>query len=223
MDPRIPGVDPDLMAAARFLTLLDEEAEGFSFQTFDDSEEGRKQLARILHGPLDRHAKKLRRLNAEGAGVFVMVNYGDGRGRAAKNVTGIRALFADFDGTPLPASWPIEPHILVQSSPGEHWHAYWMVYGVELAEFSDMQKALAARLGSDPGVFDLPRVMHLPGFYYRKGEPFQSHIISERLAQPYERAELVGAFDLRLDTACRARSLHIVWLYFRFSLSYRDV
>ncbi len=90
--------------AEDFLTLLDDSAESFTFQTFDDTPAKRPWLARIMHGTIGQLAPALARLNDDGAGIFVMVNEGDGQGRKAENVTRVRAVFADFDGTPLPRS-----------------------------------------------------------------------------------------------------------------------
>jgi hypothetical protein len=203
MTPVHPQPDFDLDAARRFLTALDEEAESFTFQTFADhedaDEETKRQLARVFHGPLEATAAALGRLNARLAGVYVMVNAGDLEGRTSGNVVGVRALFTDFDGTPLPAQWPLEPHLIIESSPGK-WHVYWLASGVELDEFSHFQKTLAARFGSDPKVNDLPRVMRLPGFLHQKGAPFVSRIVHEMPAQPYSREELVRAFNLDAPT-----------------------
>jgi hypothetical protein len=130
------------------------------------------------HGTVDKLLPYLSRANMVGAGCFVMVNEGDGRGRSGRNVTRVRALFADFDGTPLPDSWPLRPHIIVESSPGK-FHAYWRVDGVAPAAWSALQKAVAARFGSDPTVHDLPRVLRLPGFLHQKpgAEPFRSRLV----------------------------------------------
>jgi hypothetical protein len=49
---------------------------------------------------------------------------------------------------------------------------------MSLEAFSDMQKALAYNLGSDPKVHDLSRVLRVPGFYHNKEKPFLSRIIS---------------------------------------------
>ena len=72
-----------------FLSILDPDADFFTFQTFDDNQGNGKaatNLAHILHGTLAEHVGELRRLNRAGAGVFVMVNAGDGEGRRADNV-----------------------------------------------------------------------------------------------------------------------------------------
>jgi len=195
-------IQPDLKEAQRFLDLLAPEAK-FSFQTFLDSQKedayhaatsGYKpqKLNRILHGKLCQYANTLVQLNAQGAGVFIMVNQGDQQGRKKENVTGIRALFVDLDGSPLEPVLEsgVEPHITVESSPGRY-HAFWRVADCPMERFTTLQAALAAKFNSDPKVKDLPRVMRLPGFLHQKGQAFQTRILSESLAQPYALADLV--------------------------------
>ncbi len=167
-------LQPDLDQASRFLKAL-AEGEPVTFQTFDDSEEKRPQLARILHGTIDQRANELTRLNNEGAGVFVMVNRGDAKGRKTENVLSVRAVFVDLDGSPLQPvkEAAVKPHIIVESSRGRY-HAYWMVSDCALEDFTSVQKALAMRFQGDPSVCDLARVMRLPGFFHRKAEPFMT-------------------------------------------------
>lgn len=185
----------DTAAAARFLAALSGDA-SHTFQTFDDAGNGRSGLSRILHGPLSRHAARLAALNERGAGVFVMVNRGDGYGRKAANVTHARALFLDLDGSPVEPvlSCPLPPRIVVESSPGR-WHAYWPIVDLPLTEFTAAQKALASQFNGDPKVCDRPRVMRLPGFVHGKGEPFVSRLARCGLA-PLTWTEMVEAFDL---------------------------
>ncbi|MGO9571860.1 MAG: hypothetical protein ACLP5H_30410 [Desulfomonilaceae bacterium] len=92
-----------LTEAWRFLNALaGGKNQQFTFQTFDDNPKRKNnKLNKILHGTLDQCAQKLTRLSNEGAGIFVMVNEGDGKGRTAKNVVLIRANFVDLDGAPL--------------------------------------------------------------------------------------------------------------------------
>jgi Protein of unknown function (DUF3987)/RepB DNA-primase N-terminal domain len=85
-----------------------------------------------------------------------------------------------------------KPHIVVESSRG-HFHVYWRVSDVELDQFADLQKALAARFGGDPAVCDLPRVMRLPGFYHCKGEPRLVTIVSTSDAPPYKATDFASA------------------------------
>lgn len=180
----------DIIAANRYLSALTDGTLA-TFQTFDDK--GKQPLANILHGTLSEHAEALTELNKQGAGVFVMVNEGDGLGRATANIRRIRALFVDTDGAPYPDPLPLEPHIIVQSSPNK-WHLYWLVYDILLNEFAPLQKALAAHYGTDPAVCDLPRVMRLPGFNHCKAEPVRVELVSANEYVPFSRDEVLTAW-----------------------------
>lgn len=159
--------------AAQFLNLLAED-EQLTFQTFDDKK-GRhaSHLVHVLHGTLDQHFPLLSELNGRGAGIFFTVNATDLKGRETKNITKVRAVFVDLDGAPLEPilSAPLSPHIVVESSPNR-FHAYWLIDGLPLEQFSLVQKALIQRFNANRAVHDLPRVMRLPGFFHRKGSLF---------------------------------------------------
>ncbi|WP_077243490.1 AAA family ATPase [Thioalkalivibrio halophilus] len=190
---------PDLEAASDFLTFLDEDAERFTFQTFADTPEAKaedaankkadrpKKYARTLHGTLDQHAPELERLNGLGAGVFVSLNETDGQGRKAQNMTRVRAVFSDTDGAPLGPilQHGLEPQRINETSPGK-WHAFWLVDGLEPAEFEGVQRRIAETFGSDPSVHDLPRVVRVPGFWHRKAEPFQVRAYHQGGGRPYD-------------------------------------
>lgn len=172
----------NLSQSERFLSLLD--ADGiFTFQTFPEGKNA-IQGPRVLHGLFERHAHHLELLNDDGAGIFVMVNIGDGviregskTCRTAVNVQRIRAIFVDLDGAPIRPvlTSALRPDWVVQSSP-YRWHAYWKVDECRLDEFGPAQTALAARFGGDVSVKDLPRVMRVPGFMHRKAEPIVSKL-----------------------------------------------
>ncbi|MCQ4145807.1 AAA family ATPase [Vogesella sp. AC12] len=168
------AVDPN--QTARFLAELDLTTTAWTFQTFDDGPNRRPNLARSLHGTFQQHASDLTRLSAQGAGIFITVNETDGSGRRkATNIRRVRALFADFD-SPAPdilerlRADVMPPSMIVESSAGK-FHAYWLVDGVALEEFTALQRAIAHCWGSDPAVSDRARVMRLPGFPHQKGEP----------------------------------------------------
>lgn len=183
--PGPPGVD--LNQSRRFLDLLDPRGV-FTFQTFADREQLRRTftghdgkprqfdpLAKVFHGTLDQYAPALIELNKQGAGVFAMINEGDGvvqKGRKTcrtnGNVIRIRANWIDLDGAPIDPvlAAPLRPDIVVESSPSK-WHAYWRT-DCPVEQFEAVQLALAAHFGGDPSVADLARVMRLPGFYHNK-------------------------------------------------------
>lgn len=185
----LTALHTDVAHAAQFLNRLDPTGV-FTFQTFDDSDRKDLRLARVFHGTLAEHADALTRLNQLGAGVFVMVNRGDGvihdgkkTCRCNGNVISIRAQFADADGVPLKSVLEKSPppHILVESSPGK-WHFYWLTSDTPLDVFSTRQLTLAKHLGTDPAVKDLARVLRLPGFYHQKNEPFMTRLVEEAAA-----------------------------------------
>lgn len=183
---------PNTAAALAFLREI-APGDSVTFQTFDDTEGKRGTLARVLIAQAGTLPGELAALNAQGAGVFFTVNATDGRGRKAENVVVVRAVWVDCD-TADPArlavfnSWPLPPSAIIESSPGKH-HAYWYVTGWPLERFAEAQKLLAAAFGSDPSVCDLPRVMRLPGFMHRKGEPFLVRRIGGN-ARRYDAAEI---------------------------------
>lgn len=165
----------DLQQASRFLEAIDLGARTWTFLTFDDGPNNRRELVGQKHGTLEQCAPWLEAQNAKGAGIFVTINETDGKGRKADNIIRVRSLFADFDH-PQPGTLerlradPRPPSVIVESSAGKL-HAYWVADGLELAEFQLLQKAVVSRWDSDPSVCDLPRVMRLPGFLHKKGEP----------------------------------------------------
>lgn len=173
---------PNLSMAQAFLNALDPKG-CFTFQIFDDDKERKdRSLAKIFHGSLSEHAEKLAVLQQRGAGAFVMVNEGDGKGRYASNVTRVRAHFVDLDGAPIEPvlEAAVRPHIVVESSLGK-WHAYWLVRDCNLPDFKPRQQSLAAQFAGDRAVCDLPRVMRLPGFWHLKETPFQTRLVQPGL------------------------------------------
>ena len=176
-------IKPNAASAQAFLDLLDPVGV-FTFQTFDDDKNRKaKSLARILHGTLEKHYAALTSLQQQGAGVFVMVNKGDGvihpgkkSCRNAENVVAIRSVFVDLDGSPIaPVLQALHPTIVVESSPGR-WHGYWLTNDCPLEDFRKRQQQIAAKFKGDPKVIDLPRVMRLPGFFHQKAEPFMTRM-----------------------------------------------
>ncbi len=186
------GIEPDLDEARRFLKLLDPSTEEFTFSTFDDSEAKRPALIEgCLHGTLEQHVRKLIRNNKEGAGVFVMVNAGDGKRRAADNVTSIRAVWQD-DDQQWPGEFPLAPSLSVVSSPWR-FQRYWFANDIQIDEHRAIMERLVADFGSDNGAKDKARVLRLPGFYHCKGTPYQVRIIGGSKKR-YDRDEILAAF-----------------------------
>lgn len=127
------------------------------------------------YGTLEEMLPKLQQRNAEGYGIFVAVNaidkpsYDNGYPRRRNSdVTRIRAVFADFDDPNEPVPDMIAPTMVVQTSPGKV-HCYWCVEGdFPLADFEVIQRGISQKLGSDPAVHDLARILRVPGFDHTK-------------------------------------------------------
>jgi hypothetical protein len=107
-------------------------------------------------------------------GVFVTINETDFGGRRAENIVRARALFADADSRDQVRSsrgvinaTGAPPTMVVCTSAGRA-HFYWCCDDLPQNEFTALQGALIAKLGTDPAVKDLPRVMRLPGTLHLK-------------------------------------------------------
>ena len=130
--------------AVRLMQAFTGPLEVVTFQTFDDTAAKRRELATIHHSTLEQMRwQDLEQLNARHAGVFWVVNATDGNGRKAKNVTRVRAVFADLDGAPLEpvTACELPPTAIVESSVGR-WHAYWRVSDVPLEAFEDRKSVV---------------------------------------------------------------------------------
>jgi Protein of unknown function (DUF3987)/Primase C terminal 2 (PriCT-2)/RepB DNA-primase from phage plasmid len=191
------GTNHDEEETRHFLRLLDPNAGGFTFQTFDDDQTRKNPvLTSIIQTPPPARDRLLS-LNGQGAGIFVTINETDGKGRKTENITRIRAVWQEddcgFDG-----AFPLAPSMIVQTSPG-HFHRYWLIADdwpadeQGCADFKAVMDRMADSYGSDKNAKDSARVLRLPGFLHRKGNPHLVHIV-EAAGHRYIRAEILAAF-----------------------------
>ena len=173
---------PDFSQAIKFLELLDDTAESFTFQTFIDKKAaGSSALAQVITGPFELVKDKLSLLNSQGAGIFVTVNETNGTGRKKSDIVRIRAYFAESDSGELTEELPFEPTMVVKSKHGNHF--YWVLkeFSTDINSFDTIQKGIAKQLHTDSSVCDASRVLRLPGFYHLKDtlDPFMITIESQ--------------------------------------------
>lgn len=168
--------------AWRFLTLLDSDSAPNEWHYRAICPSARADLPDAGKSKKLASLQALEAKNIGGYGAYVVVNAG---GHDAASITGIRALFVDFDEADdhlerVSKLVPFQPGIIVESSPGKH-HVYWLVDGVPVAEFKQAQRTLINLLNSDKSVHDLPRVMRLPGFLHTKdkSQPFITRTVHE--------------------------------------------
>jgi hypothetical protein len=191
-----PAHDKEM--AREFLAGLDPTAGKFTFQFFGD---GADRHAEIFHGTLDEVWSKVQALNTpeHQAGVFVTINATDLKGRRNENIVHPRSLFADADGNEQVkrsmaaiAACAAAPSMVVTTGRGLHF--YYICPDIPLDHFCALQATLSDKLGTDPSVKDLPRVMRLPGTLHLKNlhkprivklhkGPVRSWKVSELLAK----------------------------------------
>lgn len=163
-----------------------------------------------LWGTTETLQPRLASLNAEGYGVFILVNtpymevqgrIGVGKSTRDQDIVAVTALFVELDrkestpGENLAAlrNAPLPPTLIVRSSKANKLHAYWRVRGIGLGEFKAVQAALIARFQGDPACKNLARVMRLPGYHHTKSTPLMTTIL-ELSDRHYSREEMFIAF-----------------------------
>ena len=192
---------PDVVQSKRFLDALcgcvDSSTVQFTFQLYSEAKDC-DYKGYHLTGTFEELEVRLVSANRHGLAVAVMVNKTDGKGRKKENVTTVRALFVDLDGSPL---CPVEsskarPHLVIETSPGR-FHAYWLVENCSLSEFKLLQLALANKFDGDKSAADIAKPMRLPGFLHQKGTPSMSRIKDiTSIAERYKVEDLVELLDL---------------------------
>ncbi len=166
-----------------------------TFQCFDDSPRKRRHLARVIHATLASCADQLAAINAMGAGVFWTVSACDGVGRKLANYRHARAVWVDVDRPGL--DWidgQPEPTAVVRTAAGHH--AYWSLADcadVDAAALTSLCRMAAEACGGDAAATDAVRVMRLPGYHHRKGEPVAVEVVSSSSAT-YDYDDLVAAW-----------------------------
>lgn len=166
---------PNLKEAQQFLDLLEPNG-NFWYQTaLEPKPDDGNARPRVLQGTFAKVGDELARLNSTGSAVWVQINAGTGRKNA--DVNRIRAYFVDQDKgfTELLFNSAVPADIIVESSPGK-FHGYWLARHAPLDKYANRMHALADKFNGDHSVCHLARVMRLPGFYHRKGEPYRSRI-----------------------------------------------
>ncbi|MFC1833124.1 primase C-terminal domain-containing protein [Thermodesulfobacteriota bacterium] len=168
------------MDAKSFVEILYESDE-LTFQTF--SKKDSSVRPRIIHGYFDKCLDELQNLNANGSGVYAMVNRGDGRGRKNESVTAITSAFVDLDGDPLEPvlNLPLKPHIILATSEGRY-QGRWKLKPTEVTPanreemkhlFRQLQRGIASKVGGDPAVCGLAQLARVPGFVnHNHDQPF---------------------------------------------------
>jgi hypothetical protein len=153
----------NLADAEHFIELIAGRRDAvMCFRFWHDGDKSRP--AHKADGPIRLFWPSIVARQDDGYGVGVVVNEG---GQSAKEIKRVRAMFVDGDDIPLPPFWHAQPRFLCIRD-DTHWHAYWPMSDMPLADFRAAQLRAVAFYGSDPAVADLPHVMRLPGTFNLK-------------------------------------------------------
>lgn len=173
----------DYQAAWSYVAALagDPETAVMDWRAIHDTDKGAQALN--WRGTLPQAWQWLCDLNAQGYGIFVIVNATDGVGRKLENIAHIRAHMIDLDNVSAPAnyeralsSYPA-PGFAVQTSPNKY-HVYWSVSPYTGNDrYETVQRKLRQVFDADPSIIDATRVLRVPGFYHMK-RPDAPHLVT---------------------------------------------
>ena len=133
----------------------------------------------------------LRAANASGADVYLTVNAlkPGATGRTKADVETVRHVYLDLDGGGreavdriLQAPRMPAPHHILNTSPGKY-QLIWSVAEFDKDQAEDLVRGLAARHGADQAVWDVARVLRIPGFRNHKYQTIR-HFIEDLQDQP---------------------------------------
>lgn len=189
------------VSAQRFLEALAPGERVFVFQTFDDNADRKERtLSRVIVGSLAESLPQLNALQAQGAGVFVQMQGGTGRGQ--EFITHGRTVIVDADEpddtvnvvSQIKQEMPV-PSAVIQSSPGKI-HVYWFTDAVDAGFVSELTADAADIAGTDPSVRTPERVMRLPGSWHMKDPtaPYQVTPIQINAERRYNADQLRVVF-----------------------------
>jgi RepB DNA-primase from phage plasmid len=92
------------------------------------------------------------------------------------------------------AQFSLEPSIVVMSGTGDNRHAYWLLdETIDSATIEQINRRLAATLGSDPRVCDAARILRVPGTRNHKHDPPTEVTLAACPGTRYTVAELQAA------------------------------
>jgi putative DNA primase/helicase len=122
-------------------------------------------------GTIDELWSKIVEAQAQGYGVFLVVNEGDadpGHQVSNRNVTRVRALFIDRDKPAKPgAQFHVRPSF-VNTRNADKQHSYWLLSDCPVLEFRTAQRRLALHYETDPAICNPARIMRLGGTWNLK-------------------------------------------------------
>jgi putative DNA primase/helicase len=130
--------------------------------------------------------------NKKNCGIFFVVNFG---GNEDKDITRINAQFVENDNLSLDEQYknlmafPLEPSLIVKTK--KSLHAYWLINDGDVKLFRPIQMKLAQHFKGDKSIVNESRVLRLPGFEHRKGDPVKVTCIKYNPELRYTQEQLL--------------------------------
>jgi hypothetical protein len=198
-----------------FLKTIQPDSDTFVFQTFTDRKGASKEFrANKLRDPLactftataEAGLERVQVLQDKGAGVFIQMNYGVGRG--GKAITGLAAYFLDTDGAPLePIIQAMPKPMMVTTSSEGKYHIYWRTRD-PMEKFKETQKQLAIAFDCDEAMVNLDRVVRVPGTWHLK-DPTNPMLVKVNVLDTteYSAEQLLARIPKQEGDACDANSM----------------
>lgn len=169
------SLKPINVPALDFLHAFYEDEERVCMRVFEDKGDGNFAGQKLVCALEDFHSteESLKRHNDADRGVFFVVNSG---GHEDADINRINAQFVEMDDLSFEEqfekvkSFKLPPLIIVKTA--KSLHCYWLMKnGADAKRFRHLQKQLITHFAGDPKCINESRVLRIPGFYHRKGEP----------------------------------------------------
>ncbi len=142
----------------------------------------------------------LKKHNRQDRGIFFVVNFG---GHEDNEISRINAQFVENDTLSIEKqleqieAFPLPPSLIVRTK--KSLHTYWLIKDGKVEDYRRVQKRLIAHFQGDPACVNESRVLRLPTFEHRKGEPFMVSLIKFNPELRYTQAELEMALPEVID------------------------
>jgi putative DNA primase/helicase len=177
----------------QFLSPFFDSGETVHIRVFDDKKQGTFKGLKLECelGKIANLTDTLRKHNAQGRGIFFVVNFGGDRD---EDISRINAVFVENDSLSVDEqlarldAFPLPPSMMVRTAKSVH--AYWLVKGVQVPEFRTLQKRLVTQFEGDASCINESRVLRLPGFNHCKGNPVMVECIKYAPELRYTAAQL---------------------------------
>lgn len=121
-----------------------------------------------MYGSYKQWKKRLQELNKRGYNIYFTVNeMKPGTKRTKDKFKKARAVWIDDDKSGKIQTFPIDPSITVESSPGKYQY-YWLTEQVDINEWQSIMNGLTEEYNGDPKAKLVTQILRVPGYVNNK-------------------------------------------------------